>query len=158
MLYLKTETRAWLLRTSFYFVVPRVSGGSNFARSHVRAGLTNYARFSGVKLSNSPGEYPDPHYRACGLLVAGYWQTGRKRSRPEAMRRADRDNLLPSMRLDSRQACSRRSDTVIWNCATVLSLPFRIRGAIESDSRDFYMRQLLIINTLSMLELIPWYS
>lgn len=34
------------------------------------------------------------------------WQTGRKRSRPEAVAersRADREDLLPAMRLDSRQ-------------------------------------------------------
>lgn len=134
MLYLKTETRVTSSCSppSLY----SVSEGSSSVWTRVRAGLTNYARFSGVKLSNSLGEHLDPHYRACGLLVAGRWQTGRKRCRPEAERsRAVRNDLLPSMRLNSRQACSRRSGTVIWNCSAILSFSSWIRDAVKSASQ-----------------------
>lgn len=158
MLYLKTETRAWLLRTSFCFVIPSVwrlelRMISRTCRSNKLCSIL-WGQTVELAWRVSRSSLPRMRPPGCRLLA------DRPEAEPtgsDACSRADRDNL-PSMRLDSRQACSRRSDTVIWNCATVLSLPFRIRGAIESDSRGFYMRPLLIINTLSMLELIPRYS
>lgn len=55
--------------------------------------------------------------------------------------RADRDDLLPSMRLDSRQACSRRSGTVIWNCAPFY--PSRLELEARSNLLPGFLHEVI---------------